>query len=70
MGASQITYCWSSISSPMRTNEEGCSLCGNELLALASRASASASFRLAALKLAAINEGGSSFSIVQKEHGQ
>ena len=52
--ACQTTHCWSSISSPIRTNEEGCNLCGNDTPAVASRASASTSFRLAASRLAAI----------------
>ena len=47
------TYCWSSISSPRRTNENGCSLCGSEPPAAASTALASASFRLTASRLAA-----------------
>jgi hypothetical protein len=38
----------------MRTNEEGSNLCGNELPAAASRASASVSFRLAASRLMAV----------------
>lgn len=54
--ASQVTHCWSSISSPMQMNEEGCNLCGSGPLVLASRASASMSFFFTASRLAANNE--------------
>lgn len=49
---SEITYCWSSISSPIRTNEDGCSVCGNELSAVISSALAAINFRLVASRLA------------------